>query len=663
LLQHSLDDPAALTWPGQRWDTIQTLRHGRIDTGSETVKQRYNMSDKAGLRLNSWKEAVASRGLILEDQANQLTPHPDLLAETLNTAMNHVRGEWPDSYSPLEALQRLCRRLHESRFHLAVLGQFKRGKSTFINALLGEAVLPVAVLPLTAIATFIAWGAMPMLRVTYRDDRAPEDVHPRDIADIQEALHPFVTEDGNPNNMRGVVRVEVFLPADILHDGVVLIDTPGIGSTLRHNTDTALQVLPDCDAALFVVSADPPITEAELAYLAKVRTHVVHLFFILNKIDYLAAPERGQVEAFLRNAVSQGATASWDAKIFQVSARQALAAKVGADAPALTASGLPPVEREIIAYLAQQKAASLRISVTRKTGDILDHVLSDLGLKIRALELPLADLEQRQGRFEEAVRAFEAERKVARDLLAGDRSRAVAELETQAEALRQDGWHHVMAAVERVIAENGGQFDQPKVHRAIAEAIPVFFERKLTEVASAFRRSVEAILGTHQTRSDALVASVRRTAADLFDVPFRMALEPEPFRLGREPYWVTQEIRELLMPNPAQVVSRFLPASMQARRLRQQTEVEVATLIQRNVENLRWATLQGLNETFRRFAARLDSDLAEGLALTRDVIAAALTRRRTHANETQADLARLQALREHLQACRDALAAQPTAVS
>jgi GTP-binding protein EngB required for normal cell division len=613
--------------------------------------------------LRPVREAVANKGLILEHQANQATPHRDLLAKTLETAMGHAREEWPGPYSPLEALQRLTNRLHESRFHLAALGQFKRGKSTFINALLGEAVLPAAVLPLTAIATFISWGAMPLLRVTYQGGRAPEDIYPRDVAHIQEALHPFVTEEGNPGNARGVARVEVFLPSDILRNGVVLIDTPGIGSTLRHNTDTALQVLPDCDAALFVVSADPPITEAEIAYLAQVRAHVVHLFFILNKIDYLTAPEREQVAAFLWKAASQGSVANRDAKIFQISARQALAAKTGADTPALAASGLPRVEQEIIAYLAHEKAASLRTSVNRKAGDIVDHVLSDLGLKIRALELPLADLEQRQAKFEEAVRAFEAERKVARDLLAGDRSRAAAELETQAETLRQDGRQHVMAAVEQAIAENAGAFDQPKVHRAIAEAIPVFFERKLVEVAAAFRHDVEAILVTHQTRSDALVASVRRTAADLFNVPFRTALEPEPFRLGREPYWVTQEIRELLMPNPAQVVSRFLPASMQARRLRQQTEVEVATLIQRNVENLRWATLQGLNETFRRFAARLDADLAEGLALTRGVIAAALARRRTRADETQAELERMHVRRERLQACRAALAEQPAEVS
>ena len=65
------------------------------------------------------------------------------------------------------------------------------------------------------------------------------------------------------------------------------IDTPGVGSTLRHNTEAAIAVSPQCHAGFFVLSADPPVTEAELVYLERVRPHVAQLFFILNKIDYL----------------------------------------------------------------------------------------------------------------------------------------------------------------------------------------------------------------------------------------------------------------------------------------------------------------------------------------------------------------------------------------
>lgn len=587
----------------------------------------------------------------------------DPLLSSLEAVQHCLASGWPDSYLPAQAFARLRHRLRDARFQLAVLGQFKRGKSTFINALLGTAVLPAAVLPLTAIATFIAWGPAPLLRVTYQGSRSPEDFHPTNTQSVHEQLRDFVTEEGNPNNVRGVARVDLFLPADILRNGVVLIDTPGIGSTLQHNTDTALQVLPECDAALFVVSADPPITAAEIAYLTKIRTHVVALFFVLNKIDYLDPTERVQVEGFLRKTVRETGAAEPTSVIFQLSAREALAAKTNADEAALEASGLKRIEQEIVRYLSHEKATSLRVSVRRKACDLVDQALADLGLRIRALELPLTDLEQRAATLAEALRSIEVERRAVQDLLAGDKARAAAELEAQAERLRREGRDHVTAAMQRAIKENDGCLDEHQVHRAIAEAIPAFFDAELVETATAFRQSVEQMLAAHQARSDALAASVRRTAADLFDVPFRAVGATEPFRLGPEPYWVTQELRTVLTPSPASFLTRLLPGGPKERRLRQRLEAEIAGLVQRNVENLRWATLRGLNETFRRFAGRLDEHLVEALSVTQGVIGAALDRRRSHADETEAKLARLQALHDRLDGCRTELGDQSAGVS
>ena len=62
---------------------------------------------------------------------------------------------------------------------------------------------------------------------------------------IREVLFRFVAEEANPKNRLGVERVELFYPAGILANGTVLIDTPGMGSTLRHNTEAAMQVLPN----------------------------------------------------------------------------------------------------------------------------------------------------------------------------------------------------------------------------------------------------------------------------------------------------------------------------------------------------------------------------------------------------------------------------------
>jgi hypothetical protein len=99
-----------------------------------------------------------------------------------------------------EKLTELKNRLVEGRFHLAVLGQFKRGKSTLLNALIGEPILPVAVIPLTAAPTFIQFGTEPMIQVSFGNGLNPESFAGQTTAERTAFLTRYVTEEGNPKN-------------------------------------------------------------------------------------------------------------------------------------------------------------------------------------------------------------------------------------------------------------------------------------------------------------------------------------------------------------------------------------------------------------------------------------------------------------------------------
>jgi predicted GTPase len=419
------------------------------------------------------------------------------LPGVLDQVSSCLADGWTAAYPLLASLDVLRERLRASRFHLAVLGQFKRGKSTFINALLGAPILPAAVVPLTAIPTFIAFGPRPRVRVAYQGDQPPDEFHPSGPDSTRERLHEFVTEEGNPANGRGVARVDVFLPSAMLADGVVLIDTPGIGSTLQHNTDTALQVLPECDAALFVVSADPPITQAEIAYLAAVRPRVVRIFFVLNKVDYLTPAERTQVADFLGRSLREAGIADVQPTVFELSARDALQARIGGDEAALQASGLPKIEGTVLQYLAREKTASLQASVRGKAHVLVEHAIADITLRICALELPISDLEQRSKLFEAALHGMTAERQAARDLLTGDKQRAVAELEAQADQLRRGSHAHLMEVAQSAMLENGAAIDWDRANNAVGLAVPEFFESRLHAVGAAFREIVEGMLAAH----------------------------------------------------------------------------------------------------------------------------------------------------------------------
>ena len=550
-------------------------------------------------------------------------------------------------------LSDLAGRLNEGRFHLAVLGQFKRGKSTLLNALLGEAVLPTAVVPLTAIPTFIQAGESLRAKVNYLDEKPPTEFGEGGAGELAAFLSRFVTEAGNPKNALGVSHVEVFHPAAILRRGVVLIDTPGIGSTFRHNTEATLNFLPQCDAALFLVSADPPVTEVEVEFLKQVRSKVARLFFILNKVDYLSEEDRRVALAFFSQVLKEQVSIE-PAPVFCVSARMGLDARKADDAALWNKSGLKAVEAHLVDFLAREKAAALRVAVTRKAGDTLDDAVMRIRLGIRSLQMPLDELRDRLGSFEKKLDEIQRERVRAGDVLAGDHKRSHAFLEEYAEELRGKARVFLRGVLEETMAKSAdGETDEATVQRAMAEAIPGFFEHEVGIATGVFSKNMADIFRPHQSRADELIDSVRQAAADLFDVPYHAPESSGAYQVVEQPYWVTQQWAASFSPIPQGFADRLMPAGRRRARVAKRLMDQIDDLVMRNVENLRWSTYQNLDKAFRRFQTELDARLGETMAATRGAIIAAMEKRKQRSEDVSQEIYRLAStLTEIMEICQ-----------
>jgi GTPase SAR1 family protein/uncharacterized protein YukE len=539
----------------------------------------------------------------------------------------------------ISAMDQLLKRRGAGRFHLAVLGQFKRGKSTLLNALLGEAVLPAAVVPVTAIPTFIRSGDALRARVMYNDGRPAATLTAGQADDLARLLSCFVTETGNPKNHLSVSYVEVFHPAPILSQGLVLIDTPGIGSTFRHNTEGTLNFLSQCDAALFLVSTDPPITEVELEFLKQVRNKVPRLFFIMNKVDYLDAPDREAAVQFLRTILAEHAGLDHDARIFCVSALAALRAKQENNETALTQSGLMEVQRHLLEFLRREKSAALSVAIGLKGADLLDDATMRLRLAVRSLQMPTEELEGRLAQFDRRLADIGRERTVAADLLAGERKRLHALLESLAEQLRQKAQAHLQGVVQEVIAgSDPRRIREPMLQDALAEVIPDFFDHELGRMTGSFSQQVAEALRPHQDRANELIESVRRTAAELFDVPYHAPESAGAFEVTRDPYWVSRNWTDSLSPIPPNTLDRILPAQTRLSRIKRRIIEQIDLLVVRNVENLRWSIYLSLDQALSRFGAGLDERLTDTINATHGAIAAASAKRRQAAQAATQDI-------------------------
>lgn len=212
----------------------------------------------------------------------------------------------------------LATRLVEGRFFVACVGQFKRGKSTLIGALIGESILPTGFVPVTAVPTIIRFGSTKRARI-----RTTEGVW-LDI-DLHELEH-YVSEEHNPENVKGVAGAEVFVPSPLLASGMCLVDTPGLGSVFSGNTATTQAFIPHIDAVLVVTGSDPPLAGEELALVEAVAKQVDHLIVVLNKADKAAEAEKAAAVAFAQQQLQKRLQRS-PALVFQVSATEQLAAR------------------------------------------------------------------------------------------------------------------------------------------------------------------------------------------------------------------------------------------------------------------------------------------------------------------------------------------------
>jgi GTP-binding protein EngB required for normal cell division len=556
------------------------------------------------------------------------------LPELLSAAVSSVTAPSASQRKILDRLHTLRERLATERFQLAVLGQFKRGKSTVLNALLGQSALPIGIVPVTAISTFLEPAAALKIRVTYVSGKV-EKFEPKTTEALREKLTAFVTEEANPRNVLNVARVDVFLPAQILERGVVLIDTPGVGSTLRHQTAAADAILPECDAALLVVSADPPITEIEIDYLARIRQTVARLIIVLNKIDMIEPHERKKAATFLRDALVDHAALDPFTPIFSLSARDALRAKEFGDAEAFAASGFEELEKHLVQFLASDKRETLSVAVARKAAALIAQLELETEIALKSLRLPLEDLERRMAAFDEAAKRFDVERQNANDFLAGDRLRALQELEGEAERLRSEASGILERELDQALAVGKNSEDARK---QLTNTVVTFFDDALRDAVHNVGARIGEVLRVHQRRADEFITSVRQTAANLLEIPFRAPESSDAFEAKREPFWVTAARTSGLNPIPPGAFDRFLPAPMRRRRIRKRLLDEIDAVVIRNVENLRWATRQNLEDAFRRFGTELDERLAMSLAATRGAMQKALEQRKQHTEQIDSEI-------------------------
>jgi len=550
-------------------------------------------------------------------------------------------GALQEAQTALSGISLLRKKVELSRFYLTVVGQFKRGKTSFLNALLGAEILPVAILPLTSIVTSLRYGERPRAEVVFQSGiRTSIGLH---------ELTDYVTEKGNPKNAKQVGHVEVAYPSDYLRGGVLLVDTPGIGSVYTHNTQVTYDFLPQVDAAIFVTSPEPPITNAEIEFLSDLASHVRKVFVILNKTDLLKSSQLQEVLDFTRHSLPDAIATSSDS-VLAVSATQALSAKQQGDTSLLAASGFSFLEEKLGEFLVSEKNLVFYASVARNAHKLIGDLRLSYELQIRAAQMPLDELRTKLAELDGHLAHAEEQREDGQVLLQNSVARLGSLVETEAMSFAETMVDALRTEIRRHL-----QTRRALGRKALAAEMDKFLKDRIGRLFDGWRTQFEGDAADHlrqatnrfAERVNELVAGVRQTAGSLFgfsvksfDATEELA-ELEPCGYFTDPVldWGLGNAPLLL---PPRLFDRYLLRVM----LR-----KAETELERNATRVAFDYKKRLNKSLTLFLEGMTAKLNETIDGIRSALASASARQQGGSTAAQLQLAQRQAALASLDEC------------
>jgi GTP-binding protein EngB required for normal cell division len=299
-----------------------------------------------------------------------MTEPQDAVREALNT-VRALCGRY--QIGALEEFLESCQSFAQEKIlNIAVLGRFKAGKSSFLNHLLGRALLPVGVIPVTTVVTEIQYGPEERALVRFLDGRT-ETTELGRIGD-------FISESENPENTKQVDSVRLELPSMERYRGIRFVDTPGLESVLEHNTDTSLEWLPNVGLALVAVGVDPPLSQHDIELIRSLSRYTPNISLLLTKVDVLDEGERAQVQAFVQKQLAR----YWDRSVPVF--------------PYSTRAGFEELrtqlDRDLLSQIQAEPAEQRNIILRHKLDSLLGECAGYLNLALKSAEIADSEREE-----------------------------------------------------------------------------------------------------------------------------------------------------------------------------------------------------------------------------------------------------------------------------
>ncbi|OSS41474.1 putative GTPase [Desulfurella amilsii] len=515
----------------------------------------------------------------------------------------------PLDFSHLSAIED---KIQSKQFNFVVIGQFKRGKSTLINALIGKDILPISVLPLTSIVTIINYGEQKAV-VCFKGGSC-KNIELNEISF-------FVTEKYNPNNKLNVEYVEIFYPADFLKNSVRIIDTPGIGSVYEHNSDVSYQFLPKADASLFVLSPDPPITQAEIEFLKDAQKYIDKFFFLLNKIDNFKPNELKEIIEFNRSVIENLVSKKVD--IIPISAKLAQEARFESNKDKQEQSNIEKLYHRLDNFIKEEQASVFWYSIINNLIRYIDTQMNFFKLNLASLSMSQAKLQEKIKLFEDSLEKLELDEYIY--WLENKTKQVINVLDKDILTLKEQ--------LPQLISKITDYFNTLNTSSTsmLNEQLKSYLQGQIEEIFSVFLQIenqkigqlVEDIYNQLLEKINALIDNITKTAEEVFEVELSKLTQVEQLIEKSEFYFLIKE-----QPGVLDIMVDFfkskLPLFLGKKVIYKSISERSVELFDRHCGRLRYDFVKRIKETAQKFSSQVEEKLNQNIDAIKDILNAAL---------------------------------------
>ncbi|MCI5720921.1 MAG: dynamin family protein [Firmicutes bacterium] len=279
-----------------------------------------------------------------------------------------------------EQVAQLIDKLENNAMTVSIIGQFKRGKSSLSNAILEDTILPVGIVPITSAVTKVVYSEKKSAHVHFKNG-AVEEVG-------LDELSRYISEQENKGNELGVEMVVLGAPSKFLQDGMEFVDTPGVGSFHKNNTEAAYEYMKESDGVIFLLSVDSPINQIEIDFLRNTNDFAGRFYFAVNKTDTVAPADLQAYIDYCRMILCE-LMGTDDIKIFPVSAK--------------TGEGIEELKTTVLADCRSNAQQILEESAEKKLREIVSQSLKQLDFYWKAMNMPFEELDERFAAVQQTI--------------------------------------------------------------------------------------------------------------------------------------------------------------------------------------------------------------------------------------------------------------------